>query len=342
MAGIGSVVGLLTALGRVSWRDVRSLGLILGQNFFLFALVVAYQQPESAEFFFVLVAALMIFPLSANAMEKIPVERRISWPLSPRQWGFVRAGSFALSPIAWVGVALLVRAGWRLGLLILAVGAALQLLTVFIRRAPPTLATAWLHWIPKPPGALGSLMRLQWREMLRTLDPYLAFVLMACIGLYRISGKPLDPAAQRMLGLLVVLALSTETQVLFGLDGDGRERYRQLPIRGWRILLAKDLAFLVLLVLLVLPFDPVSGTAAGLAALTIGHHRSVLQPATQKPWRFTFGALLPDCALQVAAIFAVGLAVAREGVWVAGLCAAAWFGSLLLYGWRWDRQPLHG
>lgn len=84
-----------------------------------------------------------------------------------------------------------------------------------------------------------------------------------------------------------------------------------------------------------------NGTAPGLAALAIGHHRSVLKPAAQKSWRFTSGALIPDCALQVAAIFAVGLAVQSEGVWLADVCIATWLASLLFYGWRWDRQALH-
>ncbi|HEX7360396.1 MAG TPA: hypothetical protein VF283_07875 [Bryobacteraceae bacterium] len=338
MAGIGSAIGLLKALGRLSRRDVRSVGSVAGQNFFGFGIFVAYQQPASAEFFFVILAAILIFPLSSDPMQKIPADRRVTWPIGRWEWSIVRTGAFALSPIAWVAAALVVRAGWRMGVLVCGVGLVLQLIAFAAKRGSPGLPLYWLHWIPAPPGAAGAIMRLQWREMVRTLDPYLAFVLMACTELYKLSGKPLDPAAPRILALLVVLALSTETQVLFGIDGHGAERYRQLPIRGWRILLAKDLAFLVLLALLVLPLDWVSGLMGGLAALAIGHRRSVGRPIAQTPWRFTSGAIAPDGVLQIAAVFAVGLAVGTEGLWLICLCIAAWIASLLFYGWRWDRQ----
>ena len=51
------------------------------------------------------------------------------------------------------------------------------------------------------------------------------------------------------MALVVALALSTHTQVLLGIDGHGAERYSLMPLRGWRILLAKDLAFLAILAL---------------------------------------------------------------------------------------------
>lgn len=179
-------------------------------------------------------------------------------------------------------------------------------------------------------------MLLQWRGMLRTLDPYVAFALMACAELYRLSGKPLDPAASPILSSLIVLALSTAMQVLIGIDGYGAERYRYLPIRGWQILLAKDLALLVVLALLVLPLDWASGLCGGLAGLAIGHHRSVLKPIKQALWRFTSGALFPDGALQIVAIVAVGLQIRIVGWPLASCCVVTWLASLLFYGWRWN------
>jgi hypothetical protein len=140
------------------------------------------------------------------------------------------------------------------------------------------------------------------------------------------------------MSLVVALAMSTQTQVLFGLDGSGVARYRQFPIRGWRILLAKDLAFLALLGLLVLPLDFVSGMIAGVAALTIGHHRSVLKIVSQAQWRFTSGMLFPDGVIQIAVIFGAGSNVKEYGLWLPALCIFAWLASLLFYGWQWDRS----
>jgi hypothetical protein len=191
--------------------------------------------------------------------------------------------------------------------------------------------------MPALPGATGALMRIQWREMLHTLDPYVALALMAATTLYRLSGKPLDPSAPKIISLIVALAVSTQTQVLFGIDGRGAERYRLFPLRGWQILLAKDLAFLAMLLLLVAPLDIVSGMFGGMAALAIGHHRSVLQPIKQTRWRFTSGALIPDGVIQTMALFAVGATVRDWGAPFMALCLVAWIGSLLFFGWRWDR-----
>ncbi len=336
MAGIRSPIGLLKAIGRISWRDAKSFRSIAGQNLFLFLIFVALQ-PESAYFFLLLLILIMLFPLSSDPMHVVPEERRMSWPLSKREWVAVRLGSWALSPISWVALTLLLTAGWGGSALVVAVTVAIQ----FFRRAAtfllPAASTSWLRWLPKPPGVIGSIMRLQWRTMLQTLDPYVALALMASTVAYKATGRHLDPAASRILSLVVVLAMSTQTQVLFGLDGCGIERYRQMPIRGWQILLAKDLAFLVLLSLLVFPLDLFSGMVCGSAMLAIGHHRSVLQPRSQMRWRFTSGALVPDGIVQIAVLFAVGNAVhALPGL--SALCCAGWLGSIFIYGWQWDRR----
>jgi hypothetical protein len=136
----------------------------------------------------------------------------------------------------------------------------------------------------------------------------------------------------------VVLALSTHSQVLLGIDGHGADRYRQIPIRGWQILLAKDLAFLAILAVLVAPLNFIGGLMAGIAALATGHHRSVLCPIRQTPWRFTAGALAPDGVIQCIAIFAVGNSAVSIGLPLIAPCLAAWLVSLGIYGWIWDKR----
>jgi hypothetical protein len=181
-------------------------------------------------------------------------------------------------------------------------------------------------------------MQLQWRAMWHTLDPYLALTLLATTEIYRMFGKPLDAAAPRIMALAVALAVSTEAQVLLGIDGRGAERYRQFPIRGWQILLAKDLSFLLLVALLVWPLDFVSGLFGGMAAVAVGHHQSVLKPTAQARWRFTSGALFPHGAAQTVALFAVGSVVRTEPLWFGVACVAGWLGSVLVYGCVWDRR----
>jgi hypothetical protein len=301
---------------------------------------VAYQQPESAYFFFLVLALILLFPLSADPMQKIPADRRLTWPLLKWEWAVIRLASLGLSPIAWIAALLiLTRVDWSISILFAVSAIALQLMTHLVRRAFVKVSkTNALHWIPAPPGITGAIMRLQWREMLRTLDPYVALVFVLCSMLYKLSGRPLDSAAPRIMSLVVALAMSTQTQVLFGLDGSGVARYRQFPLRGWRILLAKDLAFLALLGLLVLPLDFVSGMIAGVAALAVGHHRSVLNVVSQAQWRFTSGMLFPDGAIQIVVLFGAGSNIKEHGLWLPALCIFAWLASLLFYAWQWDRS----
>ncbi len=181
-------------------------------------------------------------------------------------------------------------------------------------------------------------MCLHWRETFTTLDPYVAALLCLTTLLYRSTGKPLNPAALWIMALLVVLALSTSTQVLIALDGAGATRYRLLPIRGWRILLAKDLAWLFLLAPVVGFLSPASGFTAGLAALTVGNHRSATRHIPQQRGRFTSGTLFPDGFIQTILIFAAGNGIASLGNALLIACLLVWVASVFVFGWFWDRS----
>ncbi len=98
-----------------------------------------------------------------------------------------------------------------------------------------------------------------------------------------------------ILALVVVIALSTYAQSLFGLDlPSGLVRYRVMPLRGYEILLAKDIAFLLVAAILVAPLAPLAGFAGALVAVAVGHHASVLRPLPQMRWRFTGGVIFPS------------------------------------------------
>jgi hypothetical protein len=130
--------------------------------------------------------------------------------------------------------------------------------------------------------------------------------------------------------------MSTYAQCFFGLDGAaGIARYRLLPLAGWQILLAKDLAFLLIAVPLVLPLRPLAGIGAALVALAIGHHTAVFQPIPQHRWRFTSGVVVPNGIIQSFFLVSAGVAVDRQGPLFLILCVAAYLGSLWYYGRTW-------
>jgi hypothetical protein len=82
--------------------------------------------------------------------------------------------------------------------------------------------------------------------------------------------------------IMVMLALSTCAQTLFGLDGDGgMTRYRLLPVPGWQILAAKDVPFLLASLVMTLPLAPSAGLAA--RALRSGHRPSPFRDPPQQP-----------------------------------------------------------
>ena len=348
MAALGAI---LRALRRAVARDLGTLQSIKVNNLFLFVALLAYgalnsgQPPKSAEPFFVLLGFLLLFPLSSDPLGKIPPSRLALWPLTARQRAGLRFASLALSPVTWIGVLILLKTAQPVAALAFCgLAAGIQGLAVFSRRA----ARHNPHWdllrdIPVLPGRLGGLVRKNLREMLSLMDPYAALLLSLGGGAYRIFGAHPDPEAFAIIGLLVALTMSTYTQSLFGLDlasstSGGMTRYHLLPLDGWQILLAKDIAFLSVLFVLLLPLDPAPGLTFGLAALALGHHSSVLLELPQEPWRFTGGRLLPVGALQAVGGVALGFLEYEQGpVWLA-LAASGFVVSVFYYGRRWESR----
>jgi hypothetical protein len=343
-----AVLAILKALRRAVGRDLGTLGSIKVNNLFLFVALLIYgalnsgQPPKSAYPFLIMLGFLLLFPLSSDPLGKIPSSRLALWPLTTGQRLGLRLASLVLSPVAWIGVLILLKTARPLmALAFCALAAGMQAAAALGRHA----ARRDPHWnplryIPQFPGRLGGLVRKNMREILSLIDPYAALLLSVGGGLYRLFGDHPDPDAFAMVGLLVALTMSTYAQSLFGLElgsGSGMTRYRLLPLGGWEILLAKDIAFLAILFVLLLPLDPDPGMTFGLAALALGHHSSVLLHLPQQRWRFTGGRLLPVGALQAAGGMALGFLEHQRG-WVLFVPAVlAYLVSLNYYGRRWER-----
>lgn len=195
----------------------------------------------------------------------------------------------------------------------------------------------WLH-VPQFPGRWNQLIRKNLREMVCTLDFYCAGMMSLCGLICRLTGLRLPPEAFVAMTVLVALALSSYAESLFGLDGaGGLARYRLLPLAGWEILAAKDVAFLVVAIPLTLLLAPLAGLAASLAALAMGHAPTVGRPRPQARWRFSTGA-----GLIFGLLHAGFMAMAASSVYFSSRLfllplMAAWAGSTWYYGRRLDR-----
>lgn len=344
---MAAVPAILKALRRAVGRDLGTHGSIKVNNLFLFVALLAYGaintglKPNSAYPLFLLLGFLLLFPLSSDPLGKIPPARLALWPLTPGQRLGLRFASLALSPVTWIGVLILLRTARPLmALAFFALAAGVQSAAALGRYAAKR-DPHWnpLRYIPQFPGRLGGLVRKNIREMLSLLDPYAALLLSIGGGAYRLFGAHPDPEGFAITGLLVALTMSTYAQSLFGLElgsGSGMTRYRLLPLGGWEILLAKDIAFLAVLFVLLLPLDPGPGLTFGMVALALGHHSSVLLELPQQRWRFTGGRLLPVGALQALGGMALGFVEYERGFVVLVLAVVGYLASLSYYGRRWE------
>ncbi len=330
------VVAILKALAVAFRRDQKSLESIAGNNFFL---VSALLLQRAGGFIYLIVGVVLLFPASTDPLRKIPASRLALWPLQRRERFLLRAISPWANPVSWLIAGLAVWAArgkltfglWGLIAGLFAAG--------FLLSDLPGISTQSL-WrrIPPFPGRLNQLIRKNVREMLSTLDFYCALILCLFTVGFRIAGL-LPSEARMIISILVVLALSSYAQSLFGLDGPGGiARYRLLPLPGWQILAAKDAAFLLIAIPLVLPLAPAAGSGATLIALAMGHSPTVDQPREQTRWRFSMGASLVFGILQAILMASAASAIVFQSRLVLVPCIGAWAGSLWYYGRRLEER----
>jgi hypothetical protein len=327
MARIRAILGALLTTFR---RDTKTFGSFATNNFFLMSVLLLQQ---AGVFLYLIMGLVMFFPLSTDPLRKIPPSRLALWPLSVRERWLLRLASPWLNPLTWILAAL---AAWAArGKVTLGMWGTLAAVFVigFVAPALPLAPRkgAW-HHIPNVPGPLNQLIRKNLRELLSTLDFYCALVLSVAVLASRLAGGKLPPDALLPMTILVILALSSYAQSLFGLDGDqALARYRLLPLHGWHVLAAKDISFLLAAFVLTLPLVPLAGMAAALAALAVGHASSVNERREQTRWRFSSGASFGASVLQLVLLAgAAGTVHAHPLIILAVI--AAYIGSTWWYG----------
>jgi hypothetical protein len=328
---------ILRALGTAFRRDWKSFGSVGVNNFFPVTVLLL---GRAGGFIYLLAGLVMLFPMSTDPLRKIPASRLALWPLEPRERILLRLASPWLNPITWI---LAILAVWalrgRITLGLWALAAGLVAAGFLFSEVPAAGKPLLWRRIPAFPGTLEQLIRKNVREIFSTLDFYIALLLSATGLVYRLARLGLPHEAFADLGLLALLALSSYPQCLFGLDGEGGlSRYRLLPLRGWRLLAAKDLAYLAVVLLLMLPLDPVSGIGGAMVCLALGHAPSVQEPREQVRWRFSTGVSLVYSFVQVAGMAAAWGAIAFTSTLFLIPCAAAWLVSTAWYGRQLERR----
>jgi hypothetical protein len=341
---VARLTAILSALGRAVRRDLGTFRTLKTNNFFLFILLMldgaasSHVEPKSSYPLLLLLFVVLLFPLSADPLDKVPPTRLALWPLSPRERIILRLMSVALSPVLWFAIGLMlfkhVRPGIAIAFLTAAVG------VQFIATLARSLSIGNpFGFIPPFPSRLCGLIRNNVRQMFTVLDVYIAIMFSIGGAAYRWLAVAPQPAAFPILSLMVALAMSTYAHVLFGLDqsSSATTRYRLLPLRGWQILLAKDITYFGILTVLVLPLDPLPGLTFGLFALAVGHHQSVINPTRMRRWRFAGTRVFP-AVLQAVGGIILGFSESRHGPGFLAASAAIYLLSLFFYGWRWEES----
>jgi hypothetical protein len=335
MARIRAILGALLLVFR---RDSKSFGSFATNNFFLMSVLLLQR---AGVFLYLIVGLVMFFPLSTDPLRKIPPSRLGLWPISTRERWLLRVASPWLNPLTWILAALAIWAAR--GKVTLGMWSALAAVFIigFITPSLPLAPRkgAW-HHIPNFPGPLNHLIRKNLRELLSTLDFYCALVLSVTVLAVRLASAKLTPDALLPMTVLVILALSSYAQSLFGLDGDqALTRYRLFPLRGWHMLAAKDAPFLLAALVLTLPLAPLAGMAAALAALAVGHASSVNERREQVRWRFSSGASFGPSMLQVVLLAGAAGTVQTYPMIILGVITA-YIGSTWRYGRALERGLL--
>jgi hypothetical protein len=335
---VARVFAILKAVSKSFTRGRKSLGASVANHFLV---SVAYLLQVAGAFIFAIVAVLLLFPLSADPLRTVPADRLKLWPLTVGEHRALRALAPWLNWMTWVvaGLAIWAMRG-TISYGLLAAGSAIFLAGFLLPSYVGTPSGLLLLYVPGIPGPLRELTRKNLRQILCRLDVYLALLIVVSTSIYRVWGSErLPEQALLMLSLLVVLVFSSHASGLFDSDGDGgMTRYRLLPVRGWQVLLAKDAALFLVVLVLTLPMAPLPALSGVLAMTAVGHGSSVMMRRPLARWRFSVGApILMYGVIQLVAISMAAAGTVYGGLYVMGLAALAYIASLLTMGYQFER-----
>ncbi len=286
----------------------------------------------------VVAGIVLFFPLSTDPLRRIPPSRFQLWPLDAAERRLLRMVSPWLNPMTWLVAGFALWRGVSLGLGALA--AALFLVgflapSLGVRGKGRSLGLPMLRM-----GPLGELIRKDLRGIVRTLDFYCALIVGGAAAAWRLAGL-LPPDAFLPGTLLALLCISTCAQTLFGLDGRaGMTRYRLLPLRGWQILLAKDIAFVSVALLFTVSLAPLAGFAGALAALAAARYPAIRERRSQLRWRLQSGTSFGGALTQILAMVGAASAVHLYHPLLVLPCLVGWSISLWWGGREVERMAL--
>ena len=329
-------IAILKALSTAYRRDWTALQSLTGNNFFLMTLFLLGQ---AGTFVYLIFGLVLLFPLSTDPLRKIPASRLALWPLTRRELWTVRLAAPWINPLTWIlAAAAIWAAGRTISVGLWASLAGLFVAAFALSHLPAPGRTPMWRWVPGVPGPLDQLVRKNLREILSTLDFYCAAILSLAVLAWRLFGPVMPQEAFMAMTVLTVGALSSYAQCLFGLDGEGGlSRYRLLPMRGWQLLLAKDIAFLLALFPLVLPLAPIAAMGSALVVLAVGRPPAVQHPKPQTRWRFSSGGALGNGVVQMIAMAMTVSSIFSMSLWFLVPAVGAWMISLWWYGRELER-----
>lgn len=316
------LAAILAAVARGILRESRSLLPVRGNNLILALLLVG----PGAGFVLLLLGGLLLIPLVGDPVSRIPRERLALWPLTERERWMLRAAGLGLSPLTWIAVAAVVwKAGWQLG-----VGAVLLL-------ALAPLLTREAAWIPRWPRATGFVTK-HLRDLLTLFDTWVAVLLATSAHIALRVWPGIDQAMPFVLALVIVLALSTLALNQFGMGHpETLTREQLLPCPAWQIILGRNVAFLMVALVCVVPLSPLAGCAAALAAVAAGNVASFAAPIALRRWRLAESGSMVVGVQQCVALLAAGVMTERTTWWTLPVVMLLWIGSVLVAAWQFPR-----
>ena len=206
------VAAVLKMTATALWRERRSLLSVMTNNFFgtiaFFFFFGSFAHHTVGIIFYLLVGVLLLFPLSADPVQKIPPERLALWPLSAGERWLLRALAPWLNPITWLFCALVLWSALNRNGEAVAISAAVMIaILLLIPLLPLGSRSKFWYGVPRFPGVFGQLIRKDLRQILSTLDFWLAALFSGAFLQYRLLVRDVPPEAETVLSLLVVLAL---------------------------------------------------------------------------------------------------------------------------------------